>query len=157
LPQSLGAGIWNHCKRIPLRYREALCLEAMGQNDAAGEIFEYIAETEIEYFSNMHLPELPYYRALSYDRLGKPLHSRKLITEYRRRWSAMADVKDNGFFATTPFFISFVDDPAALRFSKSQYLLGLLDLYMGDADAANKKMKDSFAFNNDNLSALVYQ
>jgi len=157
LPQSLGAGIWNHCKRIPLRYREALCLEKMGKNEEAKEIFEYIAETEIEYFSNMHLPELPYYRALSYDRLGMPLHSRKLITEYRRRWEAMNDIKDNGFFATTPFFISFVDDPAALRYAKSCYLTGLLDLYMGDEASAKAKMKDSFDFNNDNLFALLYR
>ena len=71
LPQSLGAGIWNHCKYIPLRYREALCLEALGRKAEADEIYRYIANTEIEYFSNMHLPELPYYQALSYDRLGE--------------------------------------------------------------------------------------
>ncbi|MBQ8310020.1 MAG: DUF5107 domain-containing protein [Clostridia bacterium] len=156
LPQSLGAGIWNHCKRIPLRYREALCLEALGKADESREIFEYIAETEIEYFSNMHLPELPYYRALSYDRLGMPLHSRKLINEYRHRWGAMIDVKDNGFFATTPFFISFVDDAFALRRAKWAYLMGLLDLYVGDGESARRKMKDSFAMNNDNLFALLY-
>ena len=83
--------------------------------------------------------------------------NRKLITEYRRRWSAMLDVKDNGFFATTPFFISFVDDPATLRHAKAQYLLGLLDLYAGDTTAASEKMKDSFSHNNDNLFALLYR
>ena len=47
LPQSLGAGIWNHCKLIPLKYHEALCLEKLGEKDKADEIFSYIFDKVI--------------------------------------------------------------------------------------------------------------
>ena len=156
LPQSLGAGIWNHCKRIPLRYREALCLEALGREADAREIYEYIANTEIEYFSNMHLAELPYYQALAFDRLGEPLKSRRIVTEYRRRWESIKDTADNGFFATTPFFMPFVDKAQDLRRSRYLYLTALLDSYDGDRAAASAKLRESYALNNDNLSARLF-
>lgn len=155
LPESLGAGIWNHCKLIPLKYREALCLDKLGREEEAEAVYRYISDTEIEYFSNMHLPELPYYRALSYDRLGEGLKARAMITKYRRIWSKMEGIKDNGFFATTPFFISFVDEPTRLRTSKFLYLTALCDRYEGKDDTADKKMRESYSQNNDNLFALV--
>ena len=156
LPQSLGAGIWNHCKRIPLRYREALCLEKLGRTGEAREIWSYIARVEIEYFSNMHLPELPYYQALSWDHLGEELKSRALITAYRRKWEAVKDVRDNGFFATTPFFMPFVDAASDLRRARYLYLTGLLDAYCERTEQARLKMRESYALNNDNLMALLY-
>lgn len=155
LPQSLGAGIWNHTKRIPLRYREALCLEALGRGDEAKEIYQYIANVEIEYFSNMHLPELPYYQVLAWRHLREELKAQTLVTEYRRRWSRIAAVKDNGFFATTPFFMPFIEAPERLRQSRALYLTALMDRCMGDFASANKKMQKSFALNNDNLFALL--
>lgn len=48
LPHSLGAGIWNHCKLVPLKYQEALCLEQMGNKTEAMETFRYIATIEFE-------------------------------------------------------------------------------------------------------------
>ncbi len=155
LPQSLGAGIWNHCKHIPLRYWQAVCLERLGRRKEAEEIYRYITGTEIEYFSNMHLPELPYYQALSYDRLGDPLAARTLITKYRRLWSDLAEKQDNGFFGTTPFFMSFVDSAARLRRSHALYLRGLLESYLGEA-CATEHLRESYMLNNDRLTALLY-
>lgn len=156
LPQSLGAGIWNHCKRIPLRYREALCLEALGDGQAARDIWTYIAKTKVEYFSNMHLPELPYYQALAWDHLGDGLKSRAIVTTYRRQWETIKDVRDNGFFATTPFFMPFIEQAQSLRRSRYLYLTGLLDAYEGKYEASVAKMRESYALNNDNLMALLY-
>ena len=155
LPQSLGAGIWNHCKHIPLRYRMALCLEALGRREEAELIYRYITGTDVEYFSNMHLPELPYYQALSYDRLGDPLAARAVATRYRRLWSEIDGKKDNGFFATTPFFMPFVDNAARMRRSYALYLNGLLSSYFGDA-CAREQLRESYALNNDRLTALLY-
>lgn len=155
LPQSLGAGIWNHCKYIPLRYRAALCLEALGKQKEAEDIYRYISSTKIEYFSNMHLPELPYYQALSLDRLGENFQSRKLMTEYLHRWSRMEYVTDNGFFATTPFFMPFVEAPERLRRAKALYLNGLCDRYLGKDAEADRKLQESFSLNNDNLFAKI--
>lgn len=155
LPDELGAGLWNHCKLIPLKYRQALCLDKLGRSDESEEIYDYIANTEIEYFSNMHLPELPYYRALSYDKLGDFLKSRAMITKYRRVWAAMEDVRDNGFFATTPFFISFIDSPAKLRRSKFLYLTALCDRYEGENEKADAKLTECYELNNDTLFAKI--
>ena len=156
LPQSLGAGVWNHTKLIPLRYREALCLARLGRVDEARGIWTYIAEVELEYFSNMYLPELPYYQALSWEQLGEYLKSRAIVTEYTRKWGAIRDMKDTGFFATTPFFMPFIDQPGDLRRSRYLYFTGLLDLFRGEDSAAREKLRECYALNNDNVMALLY-
>ena len=157
LPQNLGAGIWNHCKRVPLKYHEALCLEKLGCTEDAEKIYRYIVGIQIEYFSNMHLKELPYYQAKSYDRLGENLKGQHLITRYLREWKAIKDTKDNGYFGTTPFFIPFVDEPARLRRSQYLYLMALCNDYMGQKDEAKVMMEESSQLNTDSLFALYFK
>ncbi len=156
LPQSLGAGLWNHCKLVPLKYHEALCLIQLGEQVEAEEIFRYIATIEIEYFSNMHLKELPYYQALSWTYLGEALKARSLITKYSREWEKIKDVKDNGFFGTTPFFISFTDDPVKLRMAQYEYLTALMDVLKGNKKLAKEKLMKSIKGNSENLFALFF-
>ena len=156
LPQSLGAGIWNHCKLIPLKFHEALCLEKIGEKAKADEIFRYIATVQIEYFSNMHLKELPYFQALSFDRLGEELKGQHLITKYLREWSKIKDTKDNGYFGTTPFFIPFVDEPQRLRTAQYLYLTGLCEDYMGEKKKAKEFLKESVSLNNENMLAVFF-
>lgn len=156
LPQSLGAGIWNHCKLVPLKYHEALCYQRIGETGKAEEIFRYIANIGIEYFSNMHLKELPYFQAMSLDLLGESLKGQHLMTKYLREWSKIKDVKDNGYFATTPFFISFVDEPQRLRLSQYLYLTALCDNYMGNTAGAQKKLCESVSLNNENMLAQFF-
>lgn len=155
LPQNLGAGIWNHCKLIPLKYHQAICLKNLGYAEEAKTIFEYISSTEIEYFSNMHLKELPIYQALSLRQLGRNTMATQLITKYLREWNKIVDIKDSGYFGTTPFFISFVDAPEKLRRAQYLYLTSLCYQLMGDNSEANKRIGESVALNNDNLFALA--
>lgn len=155
LPQSLGAGIWNHCKLIPLKYHQALCLKELGYTKEANEIFSYISTTQIEYFSNMHLKELPYYQALSLNELGKNTAAVQCITTYLREWEKIADVKDSGYFSTTPFFISFVDTPEKLRKARHLYLTSLCYNFMGDEEEFKKRVSESASLNNENLFALA--
>ncbi|MBR4889069.1 MAG: DUF5107 domain-containing protein [Clostridia bacterium] len=156
LPDSLGAGIWNHCKLIPLRYQEARCLELLGSKAAADEIYTYIADTEVEYFSNMHLKELPFYQVLSLRRLGQAVRAQQVTIKYRREWDKIPTVTDSGFFGTTPFFIPFIDEPARLRKAQHRYLSALMLAAMGEDTAAAERMKESAALNNDNMFAVVY-
>lgn len=157
LPQSLGAGIWNHCKLVPLKYFEAVCLERLGDKVSADEIFRYIATIGIEYFSNMHLKELPYYQACAWKHLGEDIKAQRLITKYRREWSGIDKVRDNGFFGTTPFFISFTDDPKQLRRAQHCYLNSLIADFMGDEAKAQTLMEESYSLNSENLSALTFK
>ena len=156
LPQSLGAGIWNHCKLIPLKFHEAICLENIGEKAKADEIFRYIATVQIEYFSNMHLKELPYFQAYSFNHLGEELKGQHLITKYLREWSKIKDTKDNGYFGTTPFFIPFVDEPQRLRKAQYLYLTGLCEDYIGNTEKAKKSLNESVALNNDYILAMFF-
>ncbi len=156
LPQNLGAGIWNHCKHIPCRYFEAVCLEALGKKDEADAIYRYIADTEIEYFSNMHLKELPWYQALSYNRLGEAIKGMQLMTSYRRIWADALDRVDSGYFATTPFFIPFTDNAAEMREAQFSYLFGLCESYMGNADSAKALLSKAAEMNSELLFAAYY-
>lgn len=157
LPQSLGAGIWNHCKLVPLKFFEAVCLERLGEKSEAEEIYRDIASIGIEYFSNMHLKELPYYQAQAWMHLGEEIKAQQLITKYRREWSKIDSVHDNGFFSTTPFFISFTDDPKTLRRALHCYLNALIADFMGEHSRAKVLIEESCRLNRENLSALGFQ
>ncbi len=156
LPQSLGAGLWNHCKLVPLKTQEAICLEKLGKIDEAKEIWQYIATIEIEYFSNMHLKELPYYQAIAWTHLGNELKARASITKYFREWKNIKCTKDNGFFGTTPFFISFTDNPQKLRDAQYNYLMSLCHNSMGETELAKTEMMTSVKLNNENYFALFF-
>ncbi len=156
LPQSLGAGIWNHCKLIPLKYHEAVCLEKLGKKAEADEIFSYIANTTIEYFSNMHLKELPYWQAKSFQHLGEITKAQHLMTKYLREWKKIQHIQDNGYFGTTPFFISFVDCPQKLRTAQYLYLMALCNDYAGKCEEAKEQIAESTGLNSDSLFALFF-
>lgn len=156
LPQSLGAGIWNHCKLMPLKYHEALCLEELGKKADADEIFSYIANTTIEYFSNMHLKELPYWQAKSFIHLGESIKAQHLMTKYLSEWSKIQYIKDNGYFGTTPFFIPFVDDPKKLRKAQYNYLMSLCNDCMENENEAKANISSSILLNNENLFGLFF-
>lgn len=149
LPKSLGSGIWNRCKYVPYQFHMANCLEHMGRAEEAMAIYRMILDIEIEFFSNMHLRELPYYQALSAEKLGLQQKAWNLMAKAKRDWTKALTQKDNGFFATTPFFISFAQDPAIARRAYYQYLLGLVKLYEGDREGAKELFRESYAGNSD--------
>ena len=157
LPQSLGAGIWNHCKLVPLKYFEAVCLKKLENKAEAEGIFTYIANIVIEYFSNMHLKELPYYQACAWRHLGEEIKAQRLITKYRREWSGIDEICDNGFFGTTPFFISFTDNPKRLRRAQYCYLNAFIADFMGEESKAQALITESYSLNQENLSALTFK
>lgn len=156
LPQSLGAGIWNHCKLVPLKHYEAFCLENLGKTDEAKAIWRYIATIEVEYFSDMYLKELPYYQAIAWAHLGNDLKARAIITKHYREWKNIKDIKDNGFFGTTPFFISFIENPKKLRNAQYSYLMALCYSFMRKDELSKKEIALSAELNNENLYSLFF-
>lgn len=151
LPQNLGSGIWNPCKYYPYMFKSALCMEALDRPDEASEIYKQILNTRIEFFSKLHLRELPYYQALCANRLGLHIRARNIITAAKREWYKEFDKIDNGFFSATPFFISFTDDPAQMRRAYYLYLTALVELYSGDTDKAAKMFEESHHINSDHM------
>lgn len=155
LPQSLGAGVWNHTKRVPLKYHIALCLDALGRGDEAADIYRYISEIKLEYFSNMYLKELPFYQALSLERLGRNGDADALAAATFEAWDKIKEVRDNGYFATTPFFIPFVDEAATMRRAQHLFLTGLIGLYKKEP-SAGEKLAESLRLNSDNMAAVFW-
>ena len=157
LPASLGAGIWNRTKYVPYRYRIAGCLDKLGRRAEAEEIWREILRIDIDFFSNMYLPELPYYQALAAEKIGLQQRAWNLMGEARRSWTRELKRTDSGFFRTTPFFISFVQSAAELREAQYDYLLGLVSLYEGDGERAAKLFEKSCRINADHLFCQYYR
>lgn len=143
LPQNLGAGLWNVVRLVPAKYYEAICLKYLGQADKAKENFDFITGIEIDYFSNMNLPELPFYQALCYREMGMSLTGDMLVNYKLQDWKDGIKTVDAGYFATTPFFISFCDCAAQQRTAYYSYLLALAYRYMGDMEKSQKYMEQA--------------
>ena len=104
----------------------------------------------------MHLKELPYWQAKSFIHLGEPTKAQHLITKYMREWGKIKHTKDNGYFGTTPFFISFVDNPEKLRRAQYTYLMSLCCDFAKDDHTAKEYIEESVSLNNENLFALYF-
>lgn len=156
LPQSLGSGIWNRCKYVPYEFHIAQCLERLGDAAQAQALYRAILDIDVDFFSRMHLRELPYYQALCAEALGLQQRAWNIMAQAKRSWSAELNRRDNGFFSTTPFFISFVQDPAAARRGYYLYLLGLVALYEDDRPSADRMLQESYRLNPDNLFCHYY-
>ena len=161
LPQNLGAGLWNYVRLVPYKYYEGVCLKALGQEAKSRENFEYITSFEIDYFSNMNLPELPYYQALAYRELGEKLKGDVLLNYKLQEWKESINMTDAGYFSTTPFFISYCDPAKKQRSSYFGYLLALAYNYIGDNEMEGKCINlatenDPYALNAFALKELFY-
>lgn len=151
LPQNLGAGLWNECKLVPHKFYLAKCYEAIGKQDKADEIYTYFLKLEIDYFSNMHLPELPYYQAMAHTAKGDFLKGRALIDKYQKNWRESMNKTDAGFFGTTPFFISYCDNAKEMREAYYSNLLGFAYRFMDDAELSKKMFKKASVLDKINL------
>ena len=100
---------------VPAQYEEALLLEKAGDRDAAFKIYDYFNTLYVDYFSNMNLPLLPVYQALGDIRMGKTDEAKALLEKAIAGWTWERGRHDSGYFGTTPFFISYMDDPHTAR------------------------------------------
>ena len=114
LPQNLGAGLWNEVKLIPHEFYEAQCLDGLGRREEAEAVYQHILALKIDYFTEMHLKELAYYQAEALVRMGDFLTARALMDAYQKKIRLGLEVKDPGYYDTTPF-LSYCDDSKTAR------------------------------------------
>lgn len=135
LPQSLGSGLWNDIKKTPYQYFAAKCLEKLGRGDEARAIYRSFGKYKFDYFADMYLYTFAYYAARGLEALGDKAAGDALIGKRCVDFTAAAEQETLGYFGTTPFFISFIDDPAEARTLHYAYPLYLFSAYLGDSKA----------------------
>lgn len=156
IPDQLGSGVWNGCKLFHHKFAYATCVEKLGRVEEAHEIYRMILDVTVETFSNMHLPELPWYQAMSAVKLGLYNKAQNLMNTYKRIWNSQFDKVDNGYFNTTPFFISFIDNPAQMRQAYYLYLTGLVDLFDNKTESGKAKLAESYALDSEKIYAGLF-
>ncbi|MBO4262657.1 MAG: DUF5107 domain-containing protein [Clostridia bacterium] len=134
LPQSLGSGLWNEIKKTPYLYFAAMCYDKLGLFDKAKETIKKYIHFKFDYFTNMYLYTYRYYLARAYEYLGEKQKADELIKEGLKSDLVEMNKEDAGYFSTTPFFISFIDDNKLARENYFSYRLYLYYKYLGDEE-----------------------
>ncbi len=152
LPDSLGAGLWNDVLLVPHRYYEGVCLNRLGRREEAEEAFRWILSFQQDYFTDMHLPELPCWQALAHRQLDEPAPAQALIAAHLRRQDIAETRVDAGYYRTTPFFICYMEDPAAQRRAAVLWQRAMADFAAG-APTAPALAQEALALDPANLYA----
>ncbi len=137
LPQSLGSGFWNEIKKVPFLYFQAKCLLKLGRTGEALGILRGFKRYRFDYFTDMHLYTFAYYLARALEILGEPDAAEALMKKRIAEFETARETEDTGVFGTTPFFISFIDDPKTARRFHYSYPLCLFSTVLRD----EKRMK----------------
>ncbi len=136
LPDNLGAGLWNEVLLVPHQFYEAQCLEKLGKSEEAKKLYDHILILKIDYFSNMQLPELGCWQAMALKATGRPAPAQEMIAEHLRKQQKAASARDAGYYKTTPFFISFMEDAKTLRKAGVNWQSAMAYFAAGDRQTA---------------------
>ena len=153
-PDNLGAGIWNIAMNVPCMYYEAQSLDHIDEKKAR-DLYRFIAEMGVDFFTCMYLPSFDYYRAMSLGRLGNTAQANELLKTSIMKWQEEKATPDHGYFKATPFFLSYLENPADVRRQHYDYLLGLGYLGLGDKQKADECFSDVLEINSGHLMAAL--
>ena len=123
IPDNLGAGLWNDAPLMPLIYGEGICLDMLGERDAARKKYETVLSLQVDFFTNMQEPLLPVYQALALSRLGRADEARELANRTISGFEGARELRDGGYFATTPFFDCYFSDAKTARAERYDALI----------------------------------
>ena len=155
LPENLGAGLWNEVLLVPHQYFEAVCRQRLGDAEGAQQLFAHILLLKVDYFSNMHLPELPCWQAMVLMRTGREPQAREMLAEHVRRQEHAAIARDAGYYKTTPFFISYMEPAETLRRAGCDWQTAMACWASGDVTHAAVLAKAALAGEPANLYATL--
>lgn len=156
LPENLGAGLWNDVLLVPHRYFETVCLKKLGRESEATKLLEWILLHRQDYFTDMHLPELPCWQAMARTLQGghEPEVRERIAAHLRAQENAAAAV-DPGYGKTTPFFISYMEDARRIRMANVNWQRAMAHFAAGDVRTAAKLAQESLKNNPTNLYATL--
>ena len=139
LPQSLGSGLWNDIKKVPYQYFQAKTLERLGKEKEANAIYRSFEKYKFDYFTDMYLYTFAYYLAKGLEAQGKMEQANALILKRKAEFENAFNQETLGYFGTTPFFISFIDEARSARELHYAYPLYLFNLFLKEEKAKNYK------------------
>jgi tetratricopeptide (TPR) repeat protein len=155
LPDSLGAGLWNEVLLVPHQFYEAMCLQKLGEATKAQEIFSHILKLKADYFSSMHLPELSCWQAKVYLETGREAMTGELLAAHERIYGSAREVRDAGYFKSTPFFISYQEPAQVLRKAACDWQLAMVCFAAGELSKARELAAASLKGEPTNLYARL--
>ena len=139
LPQSLGSGLWNAIKKVPYLYFSARCLEKLGREEEAKEIYRDFKHFKFDFFSDMYLYTFVYYLARGLESLGEKDEALSIAKARFDAWDKARVAPTLGCFGTTPFFIGFIDEPVQARNIHFSYPLALLSGFLASGNEEKYK------------------
>lgn len=155
LPDSLGAGLWNDVLLVPHRCFEAVCLIALGKEREAQALLDWIMMHKRDYFTDMHLPELPCWQAMTARLQGREPLMRELTAAHIRAQQDAEAAVDAGYRKTTPFFISYMEDARLTRKAQADWQRAMSYFAAGDEKAAAALAESSLQIDPTNLYATL--
>ncbi len=155
LPDQLEAGLWHEVLLVPHQFYAAACLTQLGESERAQELYQHILQLSIDYFSNMHLPELPVYQARVLQTLGQAARAEQRLRSHLTQWNQAWGKENGGHFNTTPFFISYMDQPVEARTAYFKYLTAKAKAALGDRNAAKADLEISQSYDPGKLHAWL--
>lgn len=156
LPDNLGAGLWNDVLLVPHRYFEAVCLRKLGREDKAAGLLDWILLHRQDYFTDMYLPELPCWQAMTYTLQGGHMpKAREQIAAHLRAQESAAAAVDPGYGKTTPFFISYMEDAKRVRMAGVYWQRAMAHFAAGDTRSAAELARKTLQNDPTNLYATL--
>lgn len=114
IPSNLGGGVWHQVMLSPYQYLQGLCKEQIEPGKGLKD-FEAVNAFPINYFTVMYLPAFPIYKALASRQLGYREEADALLQSSIKTYEKALAKPVSGYFAATPFFETFIEDPTIAR------------------------------------------
>jgi len=157
IPANLHAGFWNESVTVPFRYYQADALAKLGRDDEAKEIIDAISKIDNRGMWNMG-GEFTYYTAKIAKLAGKEMEAQSIIRKAILSWEEqMADKRGMGPRERGGrfFYLSFIDDPIAIKQANLYSMMGYGMMYNGEIEKAKEFFKKSLAINPDNAKSAL--
>ena len=135
--------------------RGAVGLRALGRGAEAEAIWAEILSIGKDYFTDMNLPELPCWQAMACRALGRDAQAQALIAGHVRAQEAAARAVCPGWAGTTPFFLSYMEDPETVRRGARRWQLAMAHFAAGDEKAAAQLAREALGDDPVNLYATL--
>jgi len=152
LPASLGAGLWQKVALVPFEYGKAICLEQLGEQKMADELFDDILS---RVRPDASLPALDVYQAKILMHRGMRKEAEKILCEFMDRAEKAAKVTDPGWYAITAFYQSFIEPAKQEREAASLWLKALANEALGNKQEALWQLEHCMEKNPQNLDAYA--